>query len=60
MHTHLVHPPLHATQVRPDVHQWENDSHSILSGLSQDQVQPLKAGLVIDAQLPGNHSQLSS
>ena len=49
---YLVHPPLHAPQVRPHVDEWKDDTDAMRGCLRQYQVQALEASFVIHPELP--------
>ena len=40
-HSHLIHIPLHASQVWPVIDEWKDDANAILPRLCQNEIQAL-------------------
>lgn len=47
----LVHIPLHAPEVRPEVDKGEDDADAALACLRQHEIQPLQRQLIVNADL---------
>ena len=51
LHAHLVHIPLHASQIWPVVDKRKDNPHSVLTRLRQYEIQPLQRRLIVHPNL---------